>query len=364
MLSPPFVPHALDNAILLAVDVALLLALARRPGPRALAGALLGAALATAGAAAGIAGVVPPDPQAGSIFLLFGLLAWGIFLHGPFLALAAAAILRRRRPHWAAASAGLGALLLLLALWSIWIEPRWVEVSHHTIASPKLTSAVRVVVLADLQCARVGDYERSVLRRAAAEKPDLVLLPGDYLHTFTAERYREEVPALHDAFAALPWNPVLGIFAVEGNVDRPGWPAIFAGLGVETMEKTRTVRRGEIALTGLSFADAADPHFELPAAGGFHIVLGHHPDFALGTVPADLLVAGHTHGGQVRLPFWGPLLTLSRVPRTWAAGRTELGGGRTLVVSRGIGMERGHAPRVRFLCRPEIVVLDLVPAAP
>jgi predicted MPP superfamily phosphohydrolase len=89
--------------------------------------------------------------------------------------------------------------------------------------------------------------------------------------------------------------------------------------------------------------------------------MGHRPDFALGEVDSDLLVAGHTHGGQVRLPFFGPVMTLSNVPRSWAAGVTKLPGNRTLVVSRGIGMERGGAPELRFLCRPELVVLTIVP---
>ena len=64
---------------------------------------------------------------------------------------------------------------------------------------------------------------------------------------------------------------------------------------------------------------------------------------------------------KIQLPVFGPILTLSRVPRSWAAGVTDLGAGRMLVVSRGVGMERGRAPRVRFLCRPEVVVVDLVP---
>jgi hypothetical protein len=93
----------------------------------------------------------------------------------------------------------------------------------------------------------------------------------------------------------------------------------------------------------------------------FHIVLGHSPNFSLGPVDADLLIAGHTHGGQVQLPLIGPLLTLSHVPRSWASGVTEIALGKTMVVSRGIGMERGAAPRLRFLCRPELVVVDLLP---
>ena len=100
---------------------------------------------------------------------------------------------------------------------------------------------------------------------------------------------------------------------------------------------------------------------ESTAEGPYHIVLGHRPDYALGRIDADLLLAGHTHGGQVRLPFVGPLLTLSRLPRSWAVGRSELPGGQTLYVSRGVGMERGGAPRIRFLCPPELVVIDILP---
>ncbi len=78
-------------------------------------------------------------------------------------------------------------------------------------------------------------------------------------------------------------------------------------------------------------------------------------------VGADLMLAGHTHGGQVCLPVLGPLLTPSGSPRSWASGATAMPGDRTLVVSRGVGMERQGAPRLRFLCRPELVVIDLKP---
>jgi uncharacterized protein len=89
--------------------------------------------------------------------------------------------------------------------------------------------------------------------------------------------------------------------------------------------------------------------------------LGHVPNFALGTIEADLLVAGHTHGGQVRLPWIGPISTHSRIPNAWAAGVTDLPGGGKLAVSRGIGMERHFAPPIRFLCRPELMVIEVTP---
>src|SRR5690606_31801463 len=121
--------------------------------------------------------------------------------------------------------------------------------------------------------------------------------------------------------------------------------------------------RSDVTLTGLPLGRSKAP-LDLPRPSDrYHIVLGHRPDFALGSVDADLLLAGHTHGGQVQIPGFGPLVTLSNIPRAWAAGTVvSLDDDTTLVVSRGLGMERGVAPRLRFLCRPELVILDLVPA--
>jgi hypothetical protein len=153
----------------------------------------------------------------------------------------------------------------------------------------------------------------------------------------------------------------LGVVAVAGNTDRYRWTGMFDGLPVHILDQTGSVQFDQVQITGLSAYDSFDSQARVEPADRFHIVLGHSPNFALGRVSADLLVAGHTHGGQVRLPLIGPLVTFAAVPRAWAAGVTDLGQGRHLIVSRGVGMERGSAPRLRFLCRPEIVVVDLRP---
>src|SRR5262249_16833041 len=104
------------------------------------------------------------------------------------------------------------------------------------------------------------------------------------------------------------------------------------------------------------------------AFDGLTIVLGHAPDFSrsVGDVGVPVLcVAGHTHGGQVQLPFFGPLITLTSIPRKMAGGGLFEAGAAGLGVSRGMGMGRGSAPRIRFLCRPELEVLELrAPSAP
>ena len=267
--------------------------------------------------------------------------------------------------HGSRRASALGAAVAIwaLALWAFAIEPRRLEVSVHRIETGQVSRPHRIVVLADLQTDRVGEYEAEVLDRIAALRPDLLLLTGDYVQTLDTSGYLRETRALREAWSLSGIGPPLGAFAVEGNTDWPDlWPGSFEGTGVRTLSDTTTFPAGELGVTALSLVDSGDPGFRLAGNPSFQVVFGHRPDYALGAVDAELLLAGHTHGGQVRLPGLGPLLTLSRVPRAWAAGRTSLSDGRTLVVSRGVGMERGYAPRLRFLCRPELVVVDVVPS--
>ncbi len=76
----------------------------------------------------------------------------------------------------------------------------------------------------------------------------------------------------------------------------------------------------------------------------------------------DVLVAGHTHGGRVAIPFFGPPVPRSSVSRSVAAGGLHDLDGHTIYVSTGVGRERVHAPQVRFGVRPSIGILDLVGA--
>jgi uncharacterized protein len=297
---------------------------------------------------------------------LFGvvrLLAWSLFLHVPVFLIGLGALEWRRSPGAACGCWAAALLVGLVALDAFVIEPRWLQVSTLEIPSDKIEVPIRVVVLADVQTDHPGRYERRALETAMAYQPDLVLLAGDYIQLGRRSRsYAEELEALRELLVAVDLDAPLGAYAVGGNVDRPGiWSEAFARLPVTTMEQTAQVDLGAIVLTGLSYRDSSDVHLRVTSQEAFHIVLGHSPNFSLGSIEADLLIAGHTHGGQVQLPFIGPLLTLSSVPRSWASGMTQIAPERALIVSRGIGLERGQAPRLRFLCRPEVVVIDLVP---
>ena len=297
------------------------------------------------------------------LFGMVRLLTWSLFLVVPVFLVGLGVLALQRSPTVSYGCWALVLLMGLIALDAFVMEPQWLQVSIHEIASGKIAAPARVVVLADIQTDRPGRYERRALERAMAHQPDLLLFAGDYIQLGRRSRaYEDELAALRGLLADVGLQAPLGAYAVGGNVDRPGvWPQAFTGLPVTTMEQTAQVDLGPVVVTGLSYRDASDAHLTVGGQETFHIVLGHTPNFSLGKIDADLLVAGHTHGGQVQLPFIGPLLTLSSVPRSWASGVTQIAPDTTLVVSRGIGLERGNAPRLRFLCRPEVVVIDLVP---
>jgi predicted MPP superfamily phosphohydrolase len=312
-------------------------------------------------AVAALAWIVVAGVLASDAFHLMRLAAWLLFVHVPVW-LSWFTWRSRRRPESKLAGA-VTVLLLVVGGYAFLVEPQWLEHTTIHVTSPRVTEPIRIVVLADLQSDAIGPYEESVFDDIRRLEPDLLLMPGDFLQVYGPAR-AEQVAKVRALLQTV--NPRLGSWAVQGNVDPDDYGELFEGTAVRHFTATQTVRLGNgVMLTGLSLRDSFDPALSLPAAesSDFHIVMGHAPDFSLGPPVGDLLLAGHTHGGQVRLPFIGPLLTLSSVPRAWAAGRTELPGGRTLLVSRGVGMERGHAPRLRFLCRPQLLVVDVVRAS-
>ncbi len=359
----------LFNLSMVVVDLALLRALVRSTpkGSRMLpeVARLLGSALAAILLLAGCGEVYARFATLfGSLFTFLGLFAWGLFLHLPLLALAASIRVRWETPRLSGLLLVAAAGTFAMAYYVFVVEPNRLEVNHHEIVSSKIERPLRLVVIADLQTDDIGQHERDALEAALEAGPDLLLLPGDYLHTKSEARFQALRVELKALMQELDFKAPLGLLAVRGNVDHNEWPSLFADIeGNHCFEESGSIDVAGLHVTALSLADSFNTRLTIPAHPDFHIAFGHGPDFALGEVSADLLIAGHTHGGQVVLPFFGPPVTLSRVPRSWAAGRTELTGGRTLIVSRGVGMERGYAPPLRFNCPPEVVVIDLVPGS-
>ena len=342
----------LYNLMLLPVDAAVVFYILRR---RDFGGCVL--AVMTAGVSSLFVAMAMS-----STYLMLRLTCIGWFAHVPLVMFLGAWIIRRHSKRLAVTGLLAGLALIVVAVDAFWLEPTWLKETHYSITSSKLSHPLRIVVLADVQTDVIGAYERRVLQRALDLKPDMILLAGDYLQVNDHKQLaplREELNAyLREINFAAP----LGVYAVEGNNDRGAWFELFDGLPVHATWKTVPIELENIRVTCLSMSDSFMTDTRVPGTNKFHIALGHAPNFALGDVQADLLVAGHTHGGQVRLPGIGPIITLSAVPRKWATGMTDLGNEKKLIVSRGIGMERAGAPRVRFLCRPELVIINVEPA--
>jgi uncharacterized protein len=329
-------------------------------------------ALATAVLALGAASFV--DPFSLASFTVIRLLSQALFGESILFA-AALAVLHRRHAHYAIA-AGL-ALLSLGAVGVYWQayhrEPKDLHVSTHAVdlAHGRPTGHVRVLHLTDLQTDRIGAYEDGAIRMALAQRPDLIVMTGDYIQPRLLPTRRRATADLKALLRRRGFRAPLGVYAVRGDVDLD-WPGVLAGTGVTTLtgDVARVPLPGGAALSivGLTIGMSRGQNdsgllalMRRVPPDDVRIVIGHQPNFVTaiaGQVPVDLALAGHTHGGQVVFPFFGPVITKSRLPRRFASGLGEYEG-LPVHVSRGIGMERGTAPQIRFLCPPEICVLEL-----
>jgi predicted MPP superfamily phosphohydrolase len=296
-------------------------------------------------------------------FYQIQLLAWVVFLYILCFLLGGAYLLYKQNRKLVLGNIALAGLILVVCADAFLIEPHWLQVTRIVLSDAKLRTSVRVAIVTDLQTDVIGNYEERVLRMVKTESPDLILFGGDYLHLGDGEQYTAMSGTLNEMLRETGLDAPLGIYAVRGNVDWVNeWQKSFVDLPIQVFNKSMTLDLGPLVLTGLTLEDSFNTELQIGAQEKYHIVLGHTPDFSLGQVDADLLVAGHTHGGQVQIPFVGPILTLTRVPRSWASGMTVIEPEKVLIVSRGIGMERGNAPRMRFLCRPELIILDIEPS--
>lgn len=253
------------------------------------------------------------------------------------------------------------------------VEPNLLRVRHHHVdrsGDATEVTTLRILHLTDIQTPVIGPREELVLRTGLSYRPDLIVLTGDYVQDELGRPSEEQ--AARDLRALISrigfWAP-LGVFATEGDAG-PSCRSVFAGTAVRCLvdESTLvTLQGGEtLSITGLSRGggrqrDSAWLERLLNGGprGDHRIAISHSPDFVDSIPePVDLVLAGHTHGGQVVLPFLGPPKTSSRLPRLYAGGLHEYRG-TPLHVSRGVGMERGFDLPVRFLCPPEICVLDM-----
>ena len=236
---------------------------------------------------------------------------------------------------------------------------------------PEAFDGYRIAVLADLHHHPV--LNRGIVARAVAESmrwtPDLVALLGDYGLSFEGfdgvshRLYAAGLASLRELLA--PVRAPDGIVGVLGNHDHFGGVApltrrAIADMGVTLLENSalHLSREGaSLVVAGVGDADLGVVDLARARDGALPdtptVVLSHSPDGVLALEPGhrvDVVLSGHTHGGQVVIPGWGAILTMSRVCRRRMASGWVPNARAPLYVSRGIGTQ---IP-LRFWCPPEL----------
>lgn len=261
------------------------------------------------------------------------------------------------RRRWLAAATGAAAL----GAYPLWLEPRWFEVTRRSVPIAGLARPLRLLHLSDLHygfrvpLALIHD----AVTLGLAERPDLVCLTGDYITNNWADHPIVLVEVLRRLAAFAPTFAVLG----NHDVDPIGEILISGGARLlDNASETLSVRGQRLSVIGLG--DLWSNGIMVGAAfagcpyGIPRIVLCHNPDSKDYLMDAEfhLLLAGHTHGGQVVMPVLGSRIVGVR-DKSMVEGLHRWRG-RWVHVSRGVGSLWG----VRFNCRPEVSILELIPA--
>ncbi|OCT12920.1 phosphoesterase [Paenibacillus pectinilyticus] len=254
--------------------------------------------------------------------------------------------------------------------YAIWVEPRWLQVERISLAFPTLPEAfkgLRVVQFSDLHFGFHLDVNQltRVVEVIQAEQPDIVCFTGDLVDYAVGQHGKE----MRDVLKRI--QPTYGCFAVLGNHDYYGNANEVASVledGGFHCLRNRGVRiqkdNQSIWMAGVEDMWEGVP--DLQAAlqkmnkEEWVLLLSHAPDFAdtAAASPVQLQLSGHSHGGQVRLPFIGPLASVPYGVK-YPSGLYHVGPNKslTLYTNRGIGVS---VRPIRFMCRPEITVFTLM----
>ena len=253
-----------------------------------------------------------------------------------------------------------------------YIEPAWLDIHPVDLSLPRLSPAFDGYKLVQFSDIHMGtgmtrDQLTHIVAAVNAQSPDLVAITGDFVTHGSLERL---APALIEPLSQLEAKD--GSVAVLGNHDHWTDPA-----GVRQILRESAIRDVSNGVFTLVRDDArlhvagVDDHWEaldrldevlaqVPDDGAA-ILLAHEPDFADISAPTgrfDLQISGHSHGGQIILPFLGPP-RIPRLARKYPLGQYQVG---TMIqyTNRGVGT---ILPSIRFNCRPEITVFTLHAAA-
>jgi len=240
---------------------------------------------------------------------------------------------------------------------AVYIEPFRLQVTHYDLKAP-VFAPLKIAQLSDLHTHGMRRNEKHLLQILNEEKPDAIVITGDCLGNLAGnyEWCKQLYQQLHAP---------LGVWFVHGNWenDRPVHreKQFYREAGINLLVNANVQLRPNVWLIGLDDPSSGWPRPVIALAGvpqdAYKIAIFHSPGYfrrMAGRV--NLCLAGHTHGGQVRIPFVKPFW-LPHGAKPYLEGWYEMKGSK-MYVSRGIGMSN---LQIRFLCRPEISFFTLHP---
>jgi len=254
------------------------------------------------------------------------------------------------------------ALVWITVFYGSFIEPKLLAVRHYATSVGAGGDKMTVAVVSDphLGVFKGRAWAEKVVRRTNELDPDIIVLAGDFVSNLAGLEDLEPLRGLRAKY---------GVYAVLGNIDYEIGAVDIRkhiesfGIEVLTNESVRLGDSGhEVRLIGLDDLKFGQPDWEAALAevpaGALTILAAHNPDAVqrAETEGIDVVVAGHTHGGQICLPFIGPLTRLpTHIGQRFDRGLFDYGPVR-LLISPGVG-ETGA--RARLFCPPEISVLEV-----
>lgn len=283
---------------------------------------------------------------------------------------------RRRRPRssdrgaarWPWVLGGVAGGAAATLVYATLVEPRWLQCTHpriHIRGLPRALEGLRVALLTDMHAGDAPSLRRvrAAVRLVLEARPDLVALTGDFA--------ADDQPDFESIFEALaPLAAPLGVYAVPGNHDHiVGIAHWQQGLRRHPRIRDLTNRALRLDVGGARLCVAGVDDFYrgaprldfLPPPGTreLTILLAHGPDQAellrRSDDAVDLVLSGHTHGGQVQLPFLGAPVNSAEHPELYEEGLRRRPWTQ-VYTSRGIGTV---GLPIRFLARPEVAILEL-----
>lgn len=262
--------------------------------------------------------------------------------------------LAARRALLSAAVAG--AIYAVVVVDAFVIEPDWPRLVRVEVDGP-VSAPLTILHLSDLHLEPTpARRDGWLLERLGELAPDMIVVTGD-VHQLG----NTDPDTLSPVLGAL--RAPLGVYGCIGY-DRVDTLRAAAPSARWLVNEGVVLARGadRIGVAGLVYTGARTAGYAAIEGASFRLVLNHSPDLLEEAADrgAHLYLCGHTHGGQVRVPLWGAIVTNSKTGKRFEAGLHRVGDAWGYT-SRGLGLEPRPAPQVRFLCRPEVTLITVRP---